>query len=69
MRWYFNKNGWPTSTISSKPPVGEQDQAIVIDTIQDWKTDKYKDIIRSGAVEPRPGVLQLMDEARVLVTG
>jgi hypothetical protein len=50
MRWYFNKNGWPTSTISSKPPVGEQDQATVIDTIQDWKTDKYKDIIRSGAV-------------------
>jgi hypothetical protein len=34
MRWYFNKNGWPTSTISSKPPVGEQDQATVIDTIQ-----------------------------------
>ncbi|CAM6026841.1 unnamed protein product [Sphagnum balticum] len=66
MRWYFNKNGWPTSTISSKSPVGEQDQATVIDTIQDWKTDKYKDIIRSGAVEPRPGVLRLMDEARVL---
>ncbi|KAK2391287.1 haloacid dehalogenase hydrolase domain-containing protein [Trifolium repens] len=30
----------------------------------DWKTERYKDIIKSGSVKPRPGVLRLMDEAR-----
>ncbi|CAL5408282.1 unnamed protein product [Camellia sinensis] len=30
----------------------------------DWKTERYKEIIRSGTVEPRPGVLRLMDEAK-----
>ncbi|XP_042044772.1 haloacid dehalogenase-like hydrolase domain-containing protein At4g39970 [Salvia splendens] len=32
--------------------------------VQDWKTERYKEIIRSGTVEPRPGVLRLMDEAK-----
>ncbi|URE46329.1 haloacid dehalogenase-like hydrolase [Musa troglodytarum] len=32
--------------------------------LQDWKTERYKEIIRSGSVEPRPGVLQLMDDAK-----
>lgn len=32
--------------------------------LQDWKTDHYKELIESGQVEPRPGVLRLMDEAR-----
>ncbi|CAL5324699.1 unnamed protein product [Camellia sinensis] len=31
---------------------------------EDWKTERYKEIIRSGTVEPRPGVLRLMDEAK-----
>ncbi|KAI8021800.1 Haloacid dehalogenase-like hydrolase domain-containing protein [Camellia lanceoleosa] len=30
----------------------------------DWKTERYKEIIRSRTVEPRPGVLRLMDEAK-----
>ncbi|XP_022950347.1 haloacid dehalogenase-like hydrolase domain-containing protein At4g39970 [Cucurbita moschata] len=30
----------------------------------DWKTDRYKEIIKSGTVKPRPGVLRLMDEAK-----
>lgn len=64
MRWYFKENGWPSSTIFQTPPANETDQAKLIDTLQEWKTEKYKDIIRSGAVNPRPGVLQLMDEAR-----
>ncbi|KAI7999207.1 Haloacid dehalogenase-like hydrolase domain-containing protein [Camellia lanceoleosa] len=28
------------------------------------KTERYKEIIRSRTVEPRPGVLRLMDEAK-----
>lgn len=31
---------------------------------QDWKSEKYTQLIGSGEVLPRPGVLRLMDEAR-----
>eukprot|EP00878_Enallax_costatus_P014684 GHUV01015360.1.p1 GENE.GHUV01015360.1~~GHUV01015360.1.p1 ORF type:complete len:309 (+),score=93.91 GHUV01015360.1:313-1239(+) len=65
MRWYFNRFGWPTSSIlSGQKPSTEAEQALLIDTLQDWKTDKYQEMIGSGEVEPRPGVLRLMDEAR-----
>ncbi|XP_024519349.1 haloacid dehalogenase-like hydrolase domain-containing protein At4g39970 [Selaginella moellendorffii] len=63
MRWYFNRNGWPSSSLYSSLK-DDDAKAQLIDTLQDWKTNKYKDIIASGAVEPRPGVLRLMDEAR-----
>ncbi|GAV82847.1 HAD_2 domain-containing protein [Cephalotus follicularis] len=64
MRWYFNEHGWPSSTIFDKPPQNDDDCAKLIDTLQDWKTERYKEIIKSGTVEPRPGVLRLMDEAK-----
>ncbi|KAF5763251.1 putative HAD hydrolase, subfamily IA, phosphoglycolate phosphatase-like, domain 2, HAD superfamily [Helianthus annuus] len=64
MRWYFKENGWPTSTLFPTPPESDADRAKLIDVLQDWKTEKYKDILKSGTVEPRPGVLRLMDEAR-----
>ncbi|KAG5534258.1 hypothetical protein RHGRI_022394 [Rhododendron griersonianum] len=52
MRWYFKEHGWPSSSIFEKPPEDDAARA------------KYKEIIKSGTVEPRPGVLRLMDEAR-----
>ncbi|KAH9712968.1 Haloacid dehalogenase-like hydrolase domain-containing protein [Citrus sinensis] len=64
MRWYFKEHGWPSSTIFDNPPVTDDDQAKLIDLIQDWKTERYQQIIKSGTVEPRPGVLRLMDEAK-----
>ncbi|GLC75111.1 hypothetical protein PLESTF_001595100 [Pleodorina starrii] len=65
MRWYFKRNGWPTSSVlNGRVPADEAEQALLIDTLQDWKTDKYQQMIGSGEVEPRPGVLRLMDEAR-----
>ncbi|GAY38707.1 hypothetical protein CUMW_038730 [Citrus unshiu] len=64
MRWYFKEHGWPSSTILDNPPVTDDDQAKLIDLIQDWKTERYQQIIKSGTVEPRPGVLRLMDEAK-----
>ncbi|KAE7998048.1 hypothetical protein FH972_002626 [Carpinus fangiana] len=64
MRWYFGEHGWPSSTIFDKPPEADEDRAKLIDTLQDWKTERYKEIIKSGTVEPRPGVLRLMDEAK-----
>ncbi|KAI3864488.1 hypothetical protein MKX03_018547 [Papaver bracteatum] len=64
MRWYFKENGWPTSSIFESVPENDSDKAKLIDTLQDWKTERYKEIIKSGTVEPRPGVLRLMDEAK-----
>ncbi|KAI8540820.1 hypothetical protein RHMOL_Rhmol08G0014600 [Rhododendron molle] len=64
MRWYFKEHGWPSSSIFEKPPEDDAARAKLIDTIQDWKTERYKEIIKSGTVEPRPGVLRLMDEAK-----
>nr|GMC94819.1 haloacid dehalogenase-like hydrolase domain-containing protein At4g39970 [Ipomoea batatas] len=64
MRWYFKEHGWPTSTISDKPPEDDADRSNLIDILQDWKTERYKQIIKSGTVKPRPGVLRLMDETK-----
>ncbi|XAR62271.1 Sugar-terminal-phosphatase [Bertholletia excelsa] len=64
MRWYFKEHGWPSSTVFETPPEDDSDRANLIDTLQDWKTERYKKIIKSGTVEPRPGVLSLMDEAK-----
>ncbi|KAG6487399.1 hypothetical protein ZIOFF_055985 [Zingiber officinale] len=72
MRWYFKENGWPSSSIFETPPSSDSEREKLIDVIQaskvgafvDWKTERYKDIIRSGSVEARPGVLRLMDDAK-----
>ncbi|XP_021273605.1 haloacid dehalogenase-like hydrolase domain-containing protein At4g39970 [Herrania umbratica] len=64
MRWYFKEHGWPSSTIFETPPEGDEERSKLIDTLQDWKTERYKEIIKSGTVEPRTGVLRLMDEAK-----
>ncbi|CAL0325119.1 unnamed protein product [Lupinus luteus] len=64
MRWYFKEHGWPSSNVFETPPTDDDDRAKLIDTLQDWKTERYKEIIKSGTVEPRPGVLRLMDEAK-----
>lgn len=64
MRWYFGENGWPSSKIFETPPSTDSDKEKLVDIIQDWKTERYKEIIKSGTVEPRPGVLHLMDEVK-----
>ncbi|KAL9241543.1 hypothetical protein vseg_015646 [Gypsophila vaccaria] len=64
MRWYFKEHGWPTSSIFEIPPENDADRAKLIDTLQDWKTERYQEIIKSGSVQPRPGVLRLMDETK-----
>ncbi|OEL31677.1 Haloacid dehalogenase-like hydrolase domain-containing protein [Dichanthelium oligosanthes] len=64
MRWYFGENGWPSSKIFQTPPSTDSDKEKLVDIIQDWKTERYKEIIKSGTVEPRPGVLRLMDEVK-----
>lgn len=50
MRWYFNENGWPSSSVFEDPPVESADKEKLIDILQDWKTERYKEIIKSGVV-------------------
>lgn len=65
MRWYFKQHGWPRSAVHSGRVAGtEAEQTKLIDTLQDYKSAKYQELIGSGQVEPRPGVLRVMDEAR-----
>lgn len=44
------------------PPETEEEQQALIDDLQAHKTDLYKQLIAEEA-KPRPGVIQLMDEA------
>lgn len=69
MRWYFNKHGWPTSTILPEAPQGEDEQAKLIDTLQDWKSEKYRDFIGSGKVLPRPGIVEVRVFTTALLPG
>ena len=63
MRWWFNKHGWPTHKGSSTPPETDDEKTALIDQLQDYKIEAYKDLIANTA-EARPGVLRLMKEAR-----
>ena len=63
MRWYFGKYGWPSQKGGVAAP-GETDaQESLVDALQDFKTQAYKDLVANVA-KPRPGVLRLMEEAR-----
>eukprot|EP00890_Picochlorum_soloecismus_P006787 jgi/Picsp_1/933/NSC_04418-R1_protein len=65
MRWYFGEHGWPaTAVLGGAAPETDADKEKIIDTIQDWKTEKYKDIIEHGGVTARPGVVRIMDQAK-----
>ncbi len=65
MRYYFGEHGWPHSTLGTGPSAKEAQEAM-LNTLQDRKTDIYKDMIRGGTAQVRPGVLRLIDEARTL---
>ncbi|KAF8062961.1 haloacid dehalogenase-like hydrolase domain-containing protein [Scenedesmus sp. PABB004] len=65
MRWYFGREGWPTSSVlGGRVPASEEEQALLVDTLQEWKSDKYRQMVGSGEVPARPGILRLMDDAR-----
>jgi len=70
MRWYFAREGWPSSlgilppTERARFPAGEDEEAKLVDALQDFKSAEFRRLIGSGEVPPRPGVLRLMDAAR-----
>lgn len=66
MRHYFNTDAraWPASSVLPAVPSTDADKETLVDTLQAWKTAHYQRMVGSGEVDPRPGVLRLMDDAR-----
>lgn len=70
MQWYFKEHGWSSSTLFELPQTSDMNCAKLIETLQDWKVRKYKEIIKPGTVRPSLGVLgvfgvlRLLDEAK-----
>ena len=62
MRYHFDNNGWPSFFGGSKVPTTDEEKTKMVDSLQDMKTEFYKDIVESQA-QARPGVLRLIDEA------
>jgi HAD superfamily hydrolase (TIGR01509 family) len=67
MRWFFGRDGWPhqrTVCVGEvAPPETPEHREALIDALQDYKTQAYKDLI-ANCSKPRPGVLRLMEEAK-----
>jgi len=45
---------WPSSKLFENPSTIDDDRAKLINTLKDWKTEKYKEIIKSRTVKPTP---------------
>jgi len=62
MRHYFGEvAGWPQSSIST-PGINAEEQEAFLNTVQDTKTQMYKDFVAGGVAELRPGVRRLIEE-------
>ncbi|CAM9182052.1 unnamed protein product [Scytosiphon promiscuus] len=68
MRYYFGENGWPKSKLGD-PPKTEQEQELLINSLQDRKTIIYKDFVADGTAVLRPGVQRLIDETKAIPEG
>ena len=42
MTLHFTNNGWPLSKLLAGVPADKDGQKVIIDTVQDWKTEHYK---------------------------
>mmetsp|Transcript_2227 Transcript_2227/g.3300 ORF Transcript_2227/g.3300 Transcript_2227/m.3300 type:complete len:303 (-) Transcript_2227:208-1116(-) len=63
MRYHFGENGWPSWKLGPAPTT-EEEQNIMLNTLQDRKTNIYKEYISGGTAELRPGILRLIEEAK-----
>ncbi|CAM9472489.1 unnamed protein product [Ectocarpus sp. 12 AP-2014] len=68
MRYYFGENGWPRSKLGP-PPETDQEKDLLIDSLQDRKTDIYKEFVADGTAVLRPGVQRLIDETKAIPGG
>ena len=44
--------GWPTSSILNRVPQTDEEKTQLIDTLQDWKTLKYQEIVCERTFPP-----------------
>ncbi|GBF87704.1 hypothetical protein Rsub_00415 [Raphidocelis subcapitata] len=64
-RWYFSRAGWPVSNLhGGRAPADDGEKSALVDALQGGSAAAYERIMGSGELQPRPGVLRLMDEAR-----
>ena len=42
---FFGQEGWPSSTVVKGVPSKEDDQAALIDVLQDWKSAHYQELV------------------------
>ncbi|CAM9944253.1 unnamed protein product [Ectocarpus sp. 8 AP-2014] len=68
MRYYFGENGWPKSKLGA-PPETDQEKDLLIDSLQDRKTNIYKEFVANGTAVLRPGVQRLIDETNAIPGG
>eukprot|EP00904_Undaria_pinnatifida_P009252 jgi/Undpi1/5457/HiC_scaffold_2.g00736.m1 len=68
MRYYFGENGWPQSKLGG-PPQTDDEKTLLIDSLQDRKTNIYKEFVANGTAMLRPGIQRLIDETRAIAGG
>ncbi|CAM9902292.1 unnamed protein product [Laminaria digitata] len=68
MRYYFGENGWPASKLGG-PPETDDEKTLLIDSLQDRKTNIYKEFVADGTAMLRPGIQRLIDETRAIPGG
>lgn len=63
MFYYFRNTAQAFPTVGGAPaPETPEEQQALVDELQEFKTNYYKTLLATEA-KPRPGVLELMDEA------
>lgn len=63
MFWHFRNTAQAFPMAGQRPaPATLDEQEELIDAVQTWKTNRYKELLENEA-KARPGVLELMDEA------
>ncbi|CAM9905890.1 unnamed protein product [Pylaiella littoralis] len=68
MRYYFGENGWPKSKLGA-PPETDEEKELLIDSLQDRKTNIYKEFVADGTAVLRPGIQRLIDETQGISGG
>uniref|UniRef100_A0A0G4H356 Uncharacterized protein n=1 Tax=Chromera velia CCMP2878 TaxID=1169474 RepID=A0A0G4H356_9ALVE len=61
MNLHFASNGWPSSSLGPAPSSPEE-QKTFLETVQERKTQIYKDYMATGQAQTRPGVVRLIRE-------
>lgn len=45
MRWFFGEFGWPEAKMLGRGPQTDEERAKLVDMVQEYKTNKYMELI------------------------